>query len=309
MSADSQSQKDAPAPGAGSTDTPQVTPEEKPKDSALASEAANALASTAPNLSQDLIKKAAEMRAGNLTAGDIEQFRKAAEGLLKDLSAKDLANLASSKEIQQTLEQLARQVDPKQMEQLARQLLSQKEIRDELQAVGKLLTENRQAKETIAGFADKAREIAEEYRKQGFRPGGPPNSLQAPLDPVGQAGTEAGAEPGAGAQPGAGPGEARRDFRRGNGGAEALKGTGRSGNGQGRPQPRGGPIDSKTEGEPIYASSRPGAVPARVPYSSAYPGYRREAERTVQRSQVPPRFRVLVRNYFDGINPDAEKRR
>ena len=50
-----------------------------------------------------------------------------------------------------------------------------------------------------------------------------------------------------------------------------------------------------------------GSAPARVPYSAAYPGYRRDAERSVQRSQIPPRMRALVRNYFDAINPDAGK--
>jgi hypothetical protein len=296
---------DARVPETTASETPQDVPKDQTKETSLPSGVADALSSAAPTLSQDLLKKAAEMRAGSLTAADIERFRKAAEGLLKDLSAKDLANLASSKEIQQTLQQLARQVDPKQMEQLAQQLLSQKEIRDELQAVGKLLMENRQAKETIAGFADKAREIAEEFQKRGFRPGGPPNSMQAPLDPSGQAGI------GASSPPDMGSGEAQRSYGRGNRGAEAVKGMGRSGEMQRRSTPRGGLIDSKAEkpeGEPIYASSRPGAAPARVPYSSAYPGYRREAERTVQRSQVPPRLRVLVRNYFDGINPDAEKR-
>jgi hypothetical protein len=296
---------DVPATETTASETPQDTPKDQTKETSLPSGVADALSSAAPNLSQDLLKNAAEMRAGSLTAADIERFRKAAEGLLKDLSAKDLANLASSKEIQQTLQQLARQVDPKQMEQLARQLLSQKEIRDELQAVGKLLMENRQAKETIAGFADTAREIAQEFQKRGLRPGGSPNSMQVPLDPSGQAGI------GTGSPPETGLGEAQRSYGRGNRGAEAVKGIGRSGEMQGRSAPRSGLIDSKTEkpeGEPVYGSSRPGAAPARVPYSSAYPGYRREAERTVQRSQVPPRLRVLVRNYFDGINPDAEKR-
>jgi hypothetical protein len=280
---------------------PQAAPKDETTANSMLGRAADAMASTAPDLSQDLLKKAAEMRAGSLTAADIERVRKAAEGLLKDLSAKDLANLANSKEIQQTLEQLARQVDPKQMEQLARQLLSQKEIRDELQAVGKLLMENRQAKETIAGFADKAREIAEQFRKQGFRPGGPPGSAQGLPDPSGEA---------AGSGPGSWPGfgEAKRGYRHADGGAEALRGTGRSGLPAGQSGRRNGLNDSRLDGEQIYGSSRPGASPARVPYSSAYPGYRREAERSVRTSQVPPRLRVMIRNYFDGINPDAEKK-
>jgi len=270
------------------------------KPSTLAEKAPGASAGSAlPDISQDLLKKAAEMRANNLTAADIEQVRKAAEGLLKDLSAKDLTNLANSKEIQQTLEQLARRIDPQQMEQLARQLLSQKEIRDELQAVGKLLLENRQAKETIAGFADKAREIAEEFKKQGYKPGSPPDAK--PLDLSGQAADRAG--DGSPSTYGQAKSNTTRVLPRG----EPLKRMGQSGE---VPSPRiksGNISDLKQEGEPIYGRPNPRSAPARVPYSTAYPGYRREAERSVQRSQVPPRLRTLIRNYFDAINPDAEK--
>jgi len=41
---------------------------------------------------------------------------------------------------------------------------------------------------------------------------------------------------------------------------------------------------------------------------SFYTQYRREAERSVERSQVPPRMRSVVRSYFDRINPDAAKK-
>jgi hypothetical protein len=304
IKAGDESQKGDGTPEGKQPNGPQVPPKDETIATSALGKAVDAMASTAPSLSQDLLKKAVEMRAGSLTAADIERVRKAAEGLLKDLSAKDLANLANSKEIQQTLEQLARQVDPKQMEQLARQLLSQKEIRDELQAAGKLLMENRQAKETIAGFADKAREIAEQFRKQGFKPGGPPDSFQGPPDLSAEAGHQAGSEPGSWT----GFGGAKRGYRHANGSAEALRGMGRSGGVAGRSGERNGLVDSKLEGEQIYGSTRPGAAPARVPYSSAYPGYRREAERSVRTSQAPPRLRVLIRNYFDGINPDAEKK-
>jgi len=262
------------------------------------------LSKVLPNISEDLMKKAAEMRANNLTPGDVEQLRKAAEGLLKDLSAKDLANLANSKEIQQTLEQLARQVNPQQMEELARQLLSQKEVRDELQAIGKLLVENRQAKETIAGFADKAREIAGQLQEQGFKPPVPPEGLRPPpglpgLDKFGV---------GVGRQSGGRVGGSRNGVGRDSSRNESLAGTGRfgeSGKRSARPEDLGG--GSNTGGEPIYGRVRPGTAAARVPYSSAYPSYRREADRSVQRSQVPGRMRDLIRNYFDAINPDSEK--
>jgi hypothetical protein len=259
-----------------------------------------------PNLSEDLIKKAAEMRADKLTPSDIEQFRKAAEGLLKDLSAKDLVNLANSKEIQQTLQQLARQVDPQQMEQLARQLLSQKEIRDELQAVRKLLMENRQAKETIAGFAEKAKEIAKQFQEQGYKPRGFPNDLDSTMG-ASKMGTTRGGS-GAGNEAGSGAGGARGTYGARRNGSEALNGAGRSGQSATQAAKRESNSGWIPEGETIYGRTRPGSAPARVPYFAAYPGYRREAERSVQRSQVPPRLRGLIRNYFDAINPDTTKK-
>jgi hypothetical protein len=60
-------------------------------------------------------------------------------------------------------------------------------------------------------------------------------------------------------------------------------------------------------GEYLYLQTKAGVGAARTPYSSAYPQYRREAERSVQRSQVPPNLRSVVRKYFDAINPDAKK--
>src|SRR5262249_55003379 len=113
---------------------------------------------------------------------------------------------------------------------------------------------------------------------------------------------------GAGAEPGSRSGEAAKRYGRAGQSAEALKGKGAAGEGPGRAAKGGGPINLEAEGEPLYGSPRPGTATARVPYSAAYPGYRREAERSVQRSQVPPRMRALIRNYFDAINPDAEKR-
>jgi hypothetical protein len=209
--------------------------------------------------------------------------------------------LANSKEIQQTLQQLARQVDPKQMEQLARQLLSQKEIRDELRAVGKLLAENRQAKEAIAGFADKAREIAKQFQEQGYKPPALPDDLGSAM------GTPRGGL-GAGSQRGSGAGGTQRSRTRSGNGSETLNGTG---NGGGRSDGSGRHVNDNglnAGDEPVYGRARSGSAPARVPYSAVYPGYRRDAERSVVRSQVPPSMRDLIRNYFDAINPDATRK-
>jgi len=77
--------------------------------------------------------------------------------------------------------------------------------------------------------------------------------------------------------------------------------------GQGKETQLGGKLTNKPGGEYIYSGAKPGAGALRVPYSSAYPQYRRQAERTVERSQVPSQMRSMVRNYFDAINPDAKK--
>ena len=70
----------------------------------------------------------------------------------------------------------------------------------------------------------------------------------------------------------------------------------------------GGTIQRKPGGEYLFLQAKPGAGAARAPYSSAYPQYRREAERSVERSQVPQHMRSVIRKYFDAINPDANKK-
>ncbi|HST24012.1 MAG TPA: hypothetical protein VLR90_23110, partial [Blastocatellia bacterium] len=78
--------------------------------------------------------------------------------------------------------------------------------------------------------------------------------------------------------------------------------------GQGRETKISGNVQRGNGGEYLYLKSKAGAGATRAPYSSAYPQYRREAERSVERSQVPPRMRSLVRSYFDAINPDTTKK-
>jgi hypothetical protein len=77
--------------------------------------------------------------------------------------------------------------------------------------------------------------------------------------------------------------------------------------GQGRESIVQGKLQQRSGGQYLYLQSRASAGSARVPYSSAYPQYRREAERSVQRSQVPPDMRSVVRRYFEAINPDGKK--
>ncbi len=67
-------------------------------------------------------------------------------------------------------------------------------------------------------------------------------------------------------------------------------------------------MQRKPGGEYLFLQAKPGAGAARTPYSSAYPQYRREAERSVERSQVPQHMRSVIRKYFDAINPDANKK-
>ena len=242
----------------------------------LAAQAAKAL----PKLSAELIKKAAELRADELTPADIEKLRKAAESL-----ARDLAEIGQSKELQQALKEMAREVRPEQLEQVARELAGQEQLKQELEAVGRLLAENQQAKEIAAGLSGQFARQREERakRNQGPRGGiqnsdtrnqdfaGMPDKRNRPVDPL----------------------KAETDQRLGSRGKQAttLKGK----------------LQQGTAGEYLYLQSKPGVGAARAPYSSAYPQYRREAERAVQRSQVPPNLRTAVRKYFDAINPDAKK--
>jgi hypothetical protein len=68
-----------------------------------------------------------------------------------------------------------------------------------------------------------------------------------------------------------------------------------------------GKLQQRPGGEYLFLQSRSDVGAARAPYSSAYPQYRREAERTVQRSQIPTHMRSVVLRYFEAINPDGKK--
>jgi hypothetical protein len=99
---------------------------------ALAEQAAKAL----PRISAELLKKAAELRANELSPADIEKLRKAAESL-----SRDLAPITQSKELQQALQEMARQIRPEQIEQVARELGNQEKLKQELDAAARLLME------------------------------------------------------------------------------------------------------------------------------------------------------------------------
>jgi hypothetical protein len=77
---------------------------------------------------------------------------------------------------------------------------------------------------------------------------------------------------------------------------------------QGREEKLSGKPQRGAGGEYLYLQARPGTGASRSTYGSAYPQYRREAERSVERSQVPLRMRSVVRDYFDAINPDAKRK-
>ncbi|HWP43859.1 MAG TPA: hypothetical protein VNO14_11520 [Blastocatellia bacterium] len=260
-------------PQAGSTE-PSLTPQEnqqKPEadqapSNPLAKMAAEQAARAAPALSEELLKKAAQMRAGDLKPEDIQRLAKAAEAL-----ARDLAPIAQSKEFQQQLQQLAQKIDPEQLERVARELLSQESIRKELEAAARLLAQNRQAREIAAGLA------------RQFGQGGRASGGRAERKSGGAAG-----------------GSPERQ-------AERPEADSRI-SGRGREDKLTGKLRKKDGGEYLFLQSRPDAGTARVPYSSAYPRYRREAERSVERSQIPPNMRKVVRSYFDAINPDSSKK-
>jgi hypothetical protein len=299
----------APQPGA-STGVPPLTPQAKtgesqpqdnqPQDNQQKPEAekdpANPLtgmvteqaARAVPKMSEELLKKAAEMRAGDLKPEDIQQLAKAAEGL-----ARDLAPIAQSKEFLQAVEQLARQVDPAQLERVARELLNQENIRRELEAAARLLMQNREAREMVAGIARRLEQM--ESRATG---------------PEGRRPDKAGRrQPGDNNGPGSQQGDARGGAGRGSpdGQPERLSEEKKIA-GRGKEDKLGGKLQKKDGGEYLFLQSRPDVGASRVPYSSAYPRYRREAERSVERSQIPANMRKIVRSYFDRINPDAGKK-
>jgi hypothetical protein len=239
---------------------------------------------TLPKMSEELLKKAAELRANELSPADIEKLRKAAESL-----SRDLAQIAQSKELQQALQEMARQVRPEQIEQVARELGNQEQLKQELEAAARLLSENQQAKEMVAGLAGQLSRLQNQKRQneKDQRGGSKPN---AP-------------DEGYGARD-----QASGSYRASRGAPDRMDtNVDRRLRGQGREASLKGKIEQRSGGEYLYLQSKAAVGAARAPYSSAYPQYRREAESSVQRSQVPPNLRSVVRKYFDAINPDAKK--
>ncbi|HKA19376.1 MAG TPA: hypothetical protein VKN18_13885 [Blastocatellia bacterium] len=242
----------------------------------LASEAARRL----PALSSELLKKAAEIRANQLTRQDIEKLRKAAESLSRELS-----QIGQSQELKKALEEMARQARPEEIEQVARELGNQEEIKKELEAAGRLLSENQQAKETVAGIASRLARRGDNEQSRAQLAGNP--DKQNKTDATGNIRSNKTV------------GEGRT--LQSNINADARL------EGQGRELSIRGKLQQKPGGEYLYLQSKTSTGAARAPYSSAYPQYRREAERSVQRSQVPSNLRSVVRRYFDAINPDGKK--
>jgi hypothetical protein len=252
-------------------------PATNPMGGLVAQQAVKAL----PQISEELMKKAAQLRAGQLSPEDIKQLVQAAQFLSRDLS-----QIAQSKELQQALEQMVKQINPEQIEQVARQLMNQEQLKRELEAAARLMMQNQQAKEMVAGIKQNVENFAKQFR-------GPEDGEQRNRS-RGKGGN------------GAGDGK-------GNAGGDSRLQLGKPADnqklkGQGKQSNVGGNLQRSTGGEYLYLQTRAGAGAARAPYSSAYPQYRREAERSVQRSQVPPHMRSVVRNYFDAINPDASKK-
>ncbi|MEK6287375.1 MAG: hypothetical protein AABO57_16665 [Acidobacteriota bacterium] len=255
----------------------------------MAEQAAKAL----PKLSEELLKKAAQLRANELTPADIEKLRRAAEFL-----SRDLAQIAQSKDLQQALQEMARQMHPEQMEKVASQLANQEKLKQELESAARLLMENQQAKEMAAGLAAQFARVPElngEMRAHGHnertdvkRTGGKSDSRNGP----------------SGARDQASPNN-RSDAKKSTG--KLITAADRSLAGRGRESSLQGKYQQGSEGVYLYLQSKAGVGAARAPYSAGYPQYRREAERSVQRSQVPPNLRSVVRKYFDAINPDGKR--
>lgn len=265
---------------------PNASQEQKGAADSLVNQAVRAL----PGLSEDLLKKAAQLRANELTAAEIEKLRRAAEAL-----SRDLEQIAQSADLQRALQEMARQVSPEQIEQVARELGNQEKLKRELQSAARLLTDNQQAKEIAAGLAGELARARDEMRKQNRneKPGGPQGQSEGRNDRPGDrdlGGRDRGSRSGAGKPPDKPSTEIDRRLA-----------------GQGRESSLRGKLQQGSRGEYLYLQTKAGAGAARAPYSSAYPQYRREAERSVQRTQVPPNLRSVVRKYFDAINPDSKR--
>ncbi len=241
----------------------------------------------APNLSGELMKQAAQMRLGQLKPEDIKNLQASAQEL-----ARDLSQLAQSKEFQQAVEQFVRNASPEQLEQMARSLLQQEQLKKELEATARLLAENRQIREMAAGIA---KQLEDRFGQRDERAQSPNRTTQGGNPPTGQA-----------------SGEGTRGNGRGNG-----AGTGKGSStqplnprltGQGKATQLSGSLQNRQGGEYLFLQSSPTTGASRLPYSSAYPRYRRAAERSVERSQIPTHLRGMIRDYFDVINPDAGKK-
>jgi hypothetical protein len=266
-------------------------------------DAANPLATTIAQqttkaLSDQLLKKAEELKAGKMSAEDIKKLALSAAQL-----AKDLAPIAQSKEFQKSLEELAKQVNPQQLEQIARELMKDEKLQRELRAAAKLLWENRQVKDMVAGLTKTGAEIEADMRQQrGENPDNqPPNSLsKQQSEPIALSGKANGQQKGSTGQ------GAQQQGSGGQGTQSTRLESERKLAGQGREAKIAGQMQNRQGGDYVYSGARPGAGAARIPYSSAYPQYRRQAERSVERSQVPKHMRSMIRNYFDAINPNGK---
>ena len=284
----------------GAPDQPSesLAPKETPKDGAnpLASLAAEQAGKMLPQLSQELLKKAAELRDGKMSADDIKRLQQSAE-----LLARDLSKIAQSKEMQQMAEELAKQITPEQIEQFAKALGNQEQLKRELQASVQLLMQNQQAKSMVAGIAQSGAKWAEQFKGRdrggaGMRPG------------EGGPGQQQGGLPGGHGGPSPEDRRSAEAIMKAAGGLTDKADGPRQRTGQGQETRLSGTPHRGSGGEFLFLKSPAGKGASRAPYTSAYPQYRREAERTVERSQVPSRLRSIVKSYFDAINPDAAKK-
>ncbi|MFL6216413.1 MAG: hypothetical protein ACJ74J_21190 [Blastocatellia bacterium] len=276
-------------------DAAQNTDAPKESSNPLANLAAEQAGKMLPQLSQELLKKAAELRDGKMSPEDIKRLQQSAE-----LMARDLSRIAQSKEMQQMAEQLAKQITPEQVEQFARALGNQEQLKRELQATARLMMENQQAKSTVAGLAQNFAKWGEQFDRRN------PNA-SGNRQPNADANPREGNMRGRGT-PNPEDERAGREIMRAAGGLTDKADGPRRPTGQGRDARLSGNPQRGAGGEFLYLKSPAGQGASRAPYTSAYPQYRREAERSVERSQVPPRLRSVVKGYFDAINPDAAKK-
>jgi RNA polymerase-interacting CarD/CdnL/TRCF family regulator len=224
--------------------------------------------------------EAAQSRS--LDASEKQALRDAARQL-----GGELEGLENTEELEAALEALAEgDMSADELEQLARALEDLEAASAEHEAAEHLRAANRAAKQQVAGRGPGERES---------------NDKAGPFAGRGSTNDRTDQEYETESQPSTM--ESTRDRPDTRGEYEARNESERLG-AQGASARVRGNLQRGAKQTTLFVQAAPGRAPTMAPYQEAYPRYRRSAERSIERSNVPPERRGVVRDYFDAINPD-----